>query len=54
MAEDKKKEEITGIDITEEYLKEALDAYRDKYGVRTDIDNYTVYFIPSLTVFKKV
>ncbi|WP_370771233.1 hypothetical protein [Eubacterium ramulus] len=42
------------LDVTEEYLKEALDAYRDKYGVRTDIDNYTVCFIPCLTVFKKV
>lgn len=42
------------LDVTEEYLKEALDTYRDKYGVRTDIDNYTVCFIPSLTVFKKV
>ena len=42
------------LDVTEEYLKEALDAYRDKYGVRTDIDNYTVCFIPYLTVFKKV
>lgn len=42
------------LDVTEEYLKEALNAYRDKYGVRTDIDNYTVCFIPYLTVFKKV
>ena len=42
------------LDVTEKYLKEALDAYRDKYGVRTDIDNYTVCFIPYLTVFKKV
>lgn len=42
------------LDVTEEYLKEALDTYRDKYGVRTDIDNYTVCFIPCLAVFKKV
>ena len=42
------------LDVTEEYLKEALDTYRDKYGVRADIDNYTVCFIPCLAVFKKV
>lgn len=42
------------LEVTEEFLNDALNAYRDKYGVRTDIDNYTVCFIPYLTVFKKV
>lgn len=42
------------LDVTEEYLKEAIDCYRDKYGVCTTIDNYTVFFIPYLTVMEKV
>ena len=42
------------LDVTEEYLKEAIDCYRDKYGVCTTIDNYTVFFIPYLTVMAKV
>ena len=42
------------LEVTEDYLKEALNAYRNKYGIRADIDNYTICFIPYLTVFKKV
>ena len=42
------------LEVTEEYLNEALNAYRNKYGVHADIDNYTICFIPYLTVFKKV
>ena len=42
------------LDVTEEYLKEAIDCYRDKYGVCTTIDNYTVFFIPYLTVMEKI
>ncbi len=42
------------LDVTEEYLKEAIDCYQDKYGVCTTIDNYTVFFIPYLTVMEKV
>ena len=42
------------LDVTEEYLKEAIDCYRNKYGVCTTIDNYTVFFIPYLTVMEKV
>lgn len=42
------------LDVTEEYLKEAIDCYRDKYGVCTTIDNYTVFFIPYLAVMEKI
>lgn len=42
------------LEVTEEYLKEALNAYRNKYGICADIDNYTICFIPYLAVFKKV
>ena len=40
------------LDVTEEYLKEALDRYRSKYGIYTRIDNYVIYFEPSLAVFE--
>lgn len=42
------------LDVTEEYLQECIDCYRDKYGVYTIVDNYIVYFIPNLAVMEKV
>lgn len=42
------------LDVTEEYLQECIDCYRDKYGVCTEIDNYIIYFIPNLAVFEKI
>ena len=42
------------LDVTEEYLEECIDCYKDKYGVYTEIDNYIIYFIPNLTVMEKV
>lgn len=41
------------LEVTEEFLNDALNAYRDKCGVYTTVDNYIIYFIPGLTVFKK-
>lgn len=41
------------LEVTEEFLNDTLNAYRDKYGVYTTVDNYIIYFIPCLTVFKK-
>lgn len=38
--------------VTEEYLKEALDCYRSKYGEYVKVDNYMIYFIPSLAVLE--
>lgn len=40
------------LDVTEEYLKEAVDCYRSKYGVYATVDNYAIYFIPALGVMK--
>lgn len=40
------------LEVTEEYLEECLECYRDKYGMCKEIDNYIIYFIPILTVFK--
>lgn len=42
------------LEVTEEYLQECIDCYRDKYGVCTEVDNYTVFFIPNLAVMEKV
>ena len=41
------------LDVTEEYLEECIECYRDKYGIYKEIDNYVIYFIPHLIVFKK-
>lgn len=40
------------LNVTEEFLNDALDAYRSKYGVCTTVDNYVIYFIPALIVMK--
>ncbi|MCI8506838.1 MAG: ImmA/IrrE family metallo-endopeptidase [Lachnospiraceae bacterium] len=36
--------------VTEEYLEECIHCYREKYGTYATIDNYIIYFIPSLMV----
>ena len=38
--------------VTEDYLDDAITAYRGKYGRCTSIDNYIIYFDPSLMVMK--
>lgn len=38
------------LEVTEEFLNEALESYRAKYGLYTVVDNYIIYFEPSLTV----
>lgn len=40
------------LDVTEEYLKEAIESYRKKYGVFVAVDNYLIYFEPQLSVAK--
>lgn len=42
------------LDVTEEYLQECIDCYRDKYGEYVEVDNYTICFIPNLAVMEKV
>ena len=42
------------LDVTEEYLQECIDCYRDKYGIYTEVDNYIIYFIPYLAVMEKI
>lgn len=40
------------LDVTEEFLKEALECYRSKYGTAKQIDNYIIGFEPNLYVIE--
>ncbi len=40
--------------VTEEFLQDALDCYRQKYGIMTEIDGYIIMFEPSLAVIEKI
>lgn len=42
------------LEVTEEFLEEAINCYRDKYGVCATVDNYIVYFIPRLAIQKQI
>lgn len=38
------------LEVTEEFLQNAIDCYRKKYGVYTVLDDYVIYFEPNLRV----
>ena len=38
------------LDVTEEYLEEAIDCYKAKYGLYVSVDNYIIYFEPSVVI----
>ena len=42
------------LEVTEEFLAEALSDYRKKYGLCKKIDNYVIYFEPILSVFELI
>lgn len=42
------------LEVTEETLEECIKCYRDKYGEYKIVDNYIIFFIPYVAVFKKV
>lgn len=42
------------LEVTEEFLEECIQCYQEKYGEYKIVDNYTIYFIPHLAVFKRV
>lgn len=42
------------LNITEEFLNEALQYYRNKYGLCITVDNYVIYFEPTLGVFEQI
>lgn len=40
--------------VSEEFLREALECYREKYGCTVEIDGYMIFFEPSLAVIEKL
>ena len=42
------------LEVTEEFLEECIECYRNKYGICKRVDNYVVYFIPQLSVMKLI
>ena len=42
------------LDVSEEFLKEALECYREKYGCYTELDGYVIMFEPHLAVMEKI
>lgn len=48
----KKYEVAEYLDVTEEYLDDALQYYREKYGVFAKLNDYIIYFEPSLGIMK--
>lgn len=42
------------LDVTEEYLRNALQCYRSKYGECVSVDNYLICFEPKFAVIKFV
>lgn len=42
------------LDVTEEFLLDAIQCYRNKYGSYTKIDNYVIFFEPSIGVFELI
>lgn len=42
------------LEVTEEFLSDALERYRSKYGCYTVFDTYIIYFEPSLGVLEMV
>lgn len=40
------------LEVTEEFLQEAIECYRDKYGTSTTVDGYYIMFIPNLMIGK--
>lgn len=42
------------LDVTEDFLLEALSCYQKKYGICTEVDNYVIYFEPALAVLELI
>lgn len=40
--------------VTEAFLQEAIDTYKQKYGEYTTVDNYVIYFEPHLGVLELI
>ncbi|WP_195510164.1 ImmA/IrrE family metallo-endopeptidase [Clostridium tyrobutyricum] len=41
------------LNVTEEFLEQAIHHYREKYGIYYEIDTYIIYFEPNFSIIKK-
>ncbi len=41
------------LDVTIPFLKETINFYKKRYGIKTSIDNYIIFFEPSFSIVKK-
>lgn len=39
------------LNVTYNFLEDAIQCYKSKYGVSTKVDNYTIFFEPNLLVY---
>ncbi|PJI07059.1 MULTISPECIES: ImmA/IrrE family metallo-endopeptidase [Clostridium] len=40
------------LNVTEKFLEQAIQHYREKYGVYCEVDHYAIYFEPTLSILK--
>lgn len=40
------------LDVTEQFLADCLETYRQKYGCCVELDNYVIMFEPRLAVYE--
>lgn len=41
------------LEVTEEFLQDAINCYHSKYGICVEMDNYIIFFEPTLAVMEK-
>lgn len=42
------------LQVTEDFLSEAIEYYKSKYGTHTSIDNYAIFFEPTIGIFELI
>lgn len=42
------------LNVTEKFLQDAIDCYKEKYGIAVELDGYIIIFDPSLAVIEKI
>lgn len=42
------------LDVSEQFLHDAIHYYKEKYGICTQIDNYIIYFYPTLGIYESL
>ena len=42
------------LDVTEEFLNDALNHYKSKYGKYVIVDNYAIFFEPNIAIFELI